>query len=525
MAGRHRCVFVLRASRAYKDCFLDYFLDDGVPETCHWLGCLMERNTEKLRQTATDGAKWAVAARLIRVLFTIATLSVLSRFLSPEAFGTLALIMFVVGLAQMIGDFGARLALVQRKDITEVHRSSVFWFNLTLYLTLFALTLGFAPQIAALFTAPEMVQPLRWISVLFLIQSVQGVSLAVLERRFAFRWIAISETVGGISGSLVAIALVLNSAGITALVAQQIVAVAVTTMMICSKARWFPRFILNWRELWPLLSYGSYVTLAGLVQFGANNADRPIIGGGLSPEALGFYSISQQIVASPLKMIVQVVRKVMFPVLSSIQDDEVRMGRAYKGTMHALFVLMAPICLGLLAVAAPLVDVMLGDGWELVGTLMAIMSIRALFQTFNDFHGSIFQAKGWARFQFRWSLWSSALSIGVLLLALPYGVVAMVGARTALAAVMTPLNSYFALGLVGLTLWQAIRNVAAPIVSAGIMALVVLQCQKALDLASIWELVVSVLIGVVVYGGLMMLLDRKRVLDLAQSAIEKRRKG
>lgn len=224
-------------------------------------------------------------------------------------------------------------------------------------------------------------------------------------------------------------------------------------------------------------------------------------------------------------MIVQVVRKVMFPVLSSIQDDEARMGRAYRGTMHALFVLMAPICLGLLAVSTPLVDVMLGEGWELVGTLMAIMSIRALLQTFNDFHGSIFQAKGWARFQFRWSLWSSALSIGVLVLALPYGVVAMVGARTALAALMTPLNSYFALGLVGLTLGQAIRNVAAPIASAAIMALVVLQCQKAMDLASIWELVISVLIGVIVYGGLMMLVDRKRVLDLAQSAIAKRRKG
>ena len=477
-----------------------------------------------LGRIAMSGAKWTVGARLIRVLFTLGTIAVLSRLLDPAAFGTIALILFVIGLAQLLGDFGARLALVQRRDITDTDRCSVFWFNGAIYLVLFAACIGFAPQIAALFDAPGMAAPLRWIAPIFLIQIMQGVPLSVLERSYAFSAIAVAETVGSIIGSIAAIVAAVMGAGVGTLVIQVLVAALVTTGMIVARARWWPRLRFDLGRLKPLLVYGGYITLAGFAQFVANNADRPIIGGGLSPTALGYFTVAQQVVSTPIKVIVQMVRKVMFPLMSSIQTDDARMRTAYLRTIHGLMMIMAPICLGIFAVAEPFVAVLLGKGWELVAVLLTFMSLRALLSTINDFNASLFQAKGRARFQFRWSIFSSVLTVGALLVCVPYGIVAVVAGRLAVTLVLTPINSFIAFRMIGLDFGAFLRAVAMPVLAAAIMAGAVKTLQGMLTLPSLPMLLVLVPAGALCYAAGLMVLDRARTIEIIQFIL-KRSKG
>lgn len=77
-----------------------------------------------MKSTALKGASWAVAARLTRAVVGILTLAILSRFLLPAEFGIAALVIFVTGLAQIFADFGTRMALVQRPEITPLEEDS-----------------------------------------------------------------------------------------------------------------------------------------------------------------------------------------------------------------------------------------------------------------------------------------------------------------------------------------------------------------------------------------------------------------
>lgn len=476
-----------------------------------------------LGRVAIAGARWTVGARMVRIFFTMGTLAVLSRLLDPAAFGTIALILFVIGLAQMLGDFGARLALVQRPDINETDRSSVFWFNGTLYLLLFVLDLVFAPQIAGLFGAPEMTEPMRWICPIFLIQAFQGVSLSLLERTYAFKAIAVAETLGSILGSVAAVIAVLMGADVGALVIQVLISTLVTTVLVMVQAGWRPRAVFDLGRLIPLVKFGGYLTLAGMFQFASTNANRPIIGSGLSPEALGMVTVTSQIIDTPIKVIVQMVRKVMFPVLSSMQDDNPRIGRAYLKTMHALMVVMAPVCLGLVAVAEPLVAVLLGSGWEVVALLMGYMSVRALLNTVNDVNASLFQAKGWARFQFYWSLGSSIVTIAVLLACVPYGLEAIVAGRLAVSLVTTPINANIAFRMIELPMIAVLRTIAAPLLAAVTMAAGVMAAGKYLvaDLSSVVQLLVLIPAGAFIYCAVMLTIDRKRSLELVRLGLRR----
>ncbi|MBD5127922.1 oligosaccharide flippase family protein, partial [Xanthomonas citri pv. citri] len=82
-------------------------------------------------------------------------------------------------------------------------------------------------------------------------------------------------------------------------------------------ARWLPGLQFSYAALKPLLAYGGYVTAAGIVQFLTGKADRPIVGSRLSATDLGYSTITDQIVLSPLRVTVQMVRKVMFPIMST----------------------------------------------------------------------------------------------------------------------------------------------------------------------------------------------------------------
>ena len=474
-------------------------------------------SNRNLKRHAIGGSAMAVAGRLTRALQGIAALAILSRYLTPAEFGLMAMVAFVASLAQIFTDFGTRIALVQRQTVTRLEEDSVFWWNLGLGLVLSGAIMLFSGPIAGLMGQASMQGPLIWVAPIFLIGALQGVPLSVLERRMSFGWIAAAEAGSAVAGSVAAVIMVLLGYRIEALVAQTVVASIVCAGIIVIAARWRPGVNFSFAALKPLLSYGAYVTASGVVQTASAQADRPIVGNRLSPTDLGYSTIAEQIVLSPLRITVQMVRKVMFPIMATIQDDNIRMRRGYLQMQHGMMVVMAPIAFGLWAVADPVVAILLGSGWEMVGVLMGYLTIRTIFTTFNDLNSVIFSAKGWARFQFRWSIFSAILNIAVLLLAVDYGIVAVVAARVALSIALTPINAWFALRLIQQPAGEVVNLLIRPLTAALVMGLSLVWVQEQLaasGIGSLLQLLVCIPLGAVIYVAGELLLDRVRFVAL-----------
>src|SRR5690606_33144062 len=79
---------------------------------------------------------------------------VLARILGPEQFGLLAMVSVFVVLSNTIVDSGLGSALVQRTDITDADRSTVFIFNMVVAVVMaFVLWLA-GPAIASFYNQP-----------------------------------------------------------------------------------------------------------------------------------------------------------------------------------------------------------------------------------------------------------------------------------------------------------------------------------------------------------------------------------
>lgn len=479
-----------------------------------------------MRKRALTGAGWTVAARLARAGIGIATLSLVSRFLGPAEFGIATLVIFVTGMAQVLVDFGTRLGLVQRPEVTPLEEHSVFWANLAFSVLAAGLLCLFAEPLAHLLGEPLMAEPLRWVSPFFVIVSLGIVPLSRLERRMAFGQIALADMGSSLAGALAVVVLALAGFGVGALIAQQLVMAAAWLVAVSVTSGWRPALTFSLRALRPILAYGSYITGGSILSYVAGYADRPLIGNRLSATDVGYLSMGAGIVSSPLRIVGQMVRKVMFPIMARVQEDDARMRQGILGMQYALILVMAPLCCGIGALAEPVVRLLLGPGWDEVARIMPFMVLTSLFAVFYEVNAIVFTTKGKARFQFYWSLFFLAANVAALLVAVSWGLLAAVIARMAVNVILAPVQMRFSAPLIGLGALRQFRAALRPLASAALMALAVHGLDQQV---AAWPVMARLLLGAMagaaLYIALELAIDGQRVRPLLAQGARRLRRG
>lgn len=466
-----------------------------------------------LKKQALGGMQWALGGRLVRAGLGIFTLAIVSRYLTPAEFGVVALATFISGFAQILVDFGLRAALVQQIEVTRRQQNTVFWTNLTLAIVMMALTWFFAGWVARLFDAGRTEDLVRALSLLFPITAIQIVSVTVIERKFAFHQVAKADVVSTVASSIAVILCAVSGLGIWSLIVQQLVIAGVSTALFVYYARWRPRLEYSFDDLKKLFSYSGYVALTNVATFFSGNLDRPIISGVISPHVLGYFTMSQQLIGAPFRVVVLIAKRVLFPILSSLQKDKPRLGAAYLDVQHAIVAIMAPACLGIGALAHPLVNVLLGPQWAPTAPIIQIVAVQLMLFPVAETNAMVLAAVGRARFQFLWMIFGGGISLAALWFAIPHGIIAGVAARTAVTVALMPILSAYTQRKIGLPVSSLMRVLAPPYAAAGLMFVGVSLIEPLLPFPAIVKLIICIPLGAAIYAGLMLLVDRKRVLE------------
>ena len=97
-----------------------------------------------------------VAARGLNMVVQVGTTILLARLLSPRDYGLVAMVFALVGFAPMLIDLGTTDATVQRKRITHVDVSALFWLKVAIAGTLTLLLVGGSGFIASFYGEPAL---------------------------------------------------------------------------------------------------------------------------------------------------------------------------------------------------------------------------------------------------------------------------------------------------------------------------------------------------------------------------------
>jgi len=459
---------------------------------------------------AVSGGLVTIAAQAAKFVLNFAAAAVLARLLSPKEFGLVGMVLGITGLVGLFKELGLSTATVQRDTITQQQVSNLFWINVFISGFLTLLSFGLAQPVARFYHDPRVAGIMMVLSLTFVLTGSTVQHQALLTRQMRFRVIAMIEVTSMFVGLAAACFLAQFGFGYWALVAQQMVYAIASLLLTWFTSKWRPSMPSRYSGVRPMLSFGAHLTLADFLGLLMINSDAVLIGRVFGAEPLGLYTRANVLLQRPLQQIYIPINSVLTPVLSRLQNDSERYRRSFLRayeTMALITFSFAAICL---ALATPMVLVILGPKWSGVIPLFSAFAVAAIALPLSDAANWLFQSQGRGREQLRNHALIGIVGLTSYIIGLHWGLLGVVVAiAIATTVVRLPIAFYFAgrSGPVGtLDLWMAFLS-HLPCWGAVYLATALAQMTMK-DAAPIVQLLVCVPIGLA--GGTLLFLVFRR---------------
>lgn len=426
-----------------------------------------------LKHKTLHGVAWSALERVLGQSLQFAITVILIRLLTPEDFGLMAMLMVFIGFAAIVSEFGFGAALVQKQDISPQQISGVFWINLifgVLAATLFFLA---APALAGFYGILHLEVLSRVLAFVFVLSAPGIVPRALLTKVLAFKELAKIEISAIAISGVCAILLALSEWGVWALVVQALLREGIRTAAGFLFVDWRPR-TFSIAAVKELAKYSTNLSGFQFINYWARNSDNLLIGKFLSVASLGIYTRAYSILLLPMTQIIGVFTQVMFPTLSTIQDDKPRVRSIYLRAMQIISFVVYPTMLGLLVVARPFALTLFGIRWIEVIPLIQIFCVLSLIQALCNPVGWIYMSQGRTDWMFRWGMFGSASLIIAIIIGVSLGSIQSVAWSYLTANVLLMYPCIAIPGkLIQMTFTDVARAVAPSLVCASIMAILV----------------------------------------------------
>ncbi|KAA9159725.1 lipopolysaccharide biosynthesis protein [Microbacterium lushaniae] len=375
---------------------------------------MSETPTIGLAGAASSGAKVTMAGQFARLLIQLVGTVVLARLLSPADFGLVAMVMVIIGIAEVFRDFGLSLAALQAKQLSQGQRSNLFWINTAIGLLLSAAAFGSSWLIAALYGDPRLAAIGQVASVVFLLNGASAQYRVSLARELRFGRLTAIEVTSAACGLSVAIAVAAGGGGYWAIVLQPVSTALLGLIALVALVRWSPSWYDRGAPMRSLIRFGGYLTLATGITYASRNVDSFLVGLRYGATTLGLYDRAYQLVAYALGNLEGVATRVAQPVLSRLQEEPERFKR-YLLAGQALLMQATLMAFGLTgSVVVALIPLVFGDEWApMVPFLVAQLAAGAFASAARGTYWC-FLASGRTKSQLQFTLLFRPIQIGMI---------------------------------------------------------------------------------------------------------------
>ncbi len=425
-----------------------------------------------LRQRTLVGLGWSGAARLLGQLLQFSVAVILARLLSPKEYGLLGMVLVFTGFANSLVDMGLGASIIQKGSLSGRHLNSVFWLNVVTGILLTGVFVLAAPLVANFYAEPQLRLLTAVTAMNFFFGSLNVVQNALLDKSLNFRtkfWIEIIST---FASGIVALLLAFNGAGVWSLVGQLLTATIVRVVLMWSLSAWRPAMSFDFSAIRELMHYSGNLMGFGAIIYWSINIDKLVIGRWIGSSALGFYSLADKLMRLPLSNVTDISTAVMFPALSTIQDDVETVKRAYLRSTRMIALLTFPMMIGLSVLAEPAILVVYGNKWRESIIILQLLCFAGMAQSIYNTANWIFLSQGRTDTLLRLGIYATAVRAAGVLIGTHWGLVGVAWAYLLGSYLFICYPTWSRAGrLLNLGFTELLRNVAGPFACATSMGI------------------------------------------------------
>jgi O-antigen/teichoic acid export membrane protein len=409
---------------------------------------------------AASGVLWLTVQKWAVRLLGFATIAVLTRLLSPADFGTVAAASTVLPFFFLLADLGFAAYIVQVDKSDQKMLSTAFWFSLGAGGVLCATLFATAPLLAVVFHDEGVAPVLQALSLWVVLTAAGSVPMALLRRDMRFGVLAGQGAVAAGVAQVVAMVMAFGGFGAWALVAQSLVAPAITTVLAWITSRWRPTLSFSQVDFRVMGTFGGQVLGVEFVAMLRAWGEAAVISAVLGIGAFGYMTIAQRLVQVVQDLTGSAIVPVTQVAFAKIRDEPERLLAAYLRALRlTYFALSFPLTF--LAVAAPLVvPIVFGRGWDQSYPVAQILALAGILSVGAWLDHGLFYGMGRPGTWFVYALIIDGITFGTTAVVARFGLVAIAWGFLGVCVVAT-VSRWF---LTARVLHTRARAVAGPFV-------------------------------------------------------------
>ena len=449
---------------------------------------------------------------------------ILARILSPEEFGTISLFTIFITIANVFVQSGFATSLIRKETADDADYSSALYTSLGLALLMYGILALLAPVIADYYETPVLTGLIRITAVILFPGAVVSIQSAWVSRNMRFdRLLAASVIAVAVSG-VAAIAAALSGWGVRAMALQQILYYFVLMAALFLLIPWRPKACFEIGRVRQLFGFGWKILVSGLIDTVWSGVYGLVIGKQYSQADLGGYTRAEQfpkLIATNLSAAIQAV---MLPAFARVQEDREELRSLLRRTIVYSAFFLFPMMGGLLAVARPLVSLLLTDKWLFCVPYLQILCLVYALWPIHTANLQALNAQGRSDLFLRLEILKKISGLCFLLAGLRFGILGMLWCKLANECVCAYLNVCHNRALLSYGFGQQLRDTApAALCSFGMALAVRLIGRSGAALGPLPLLLCQIAAGILIYLLLSLALNRKTVTEL--TALLPRRPG
>lgn len=424
-----------------------------------------------LRSRAIRGG----AARLIGqgggLFLRLAMIVALSRLISPEQFGIVAMVTVVTGLCEVFSSAGLSTATIQAPQITRAQLSQMYWINLAVSGGLGLSVMLAGPLMAAFYGEPRLIGVAIVAGLTFVVGGLGVQQSAILQREMRYVTLSIIEVAGLATNATVSVLLALQGAGYWALVYGVLASTVVVTAAMWNATRFVPDLPRRGVHVGALLRMGVTVSLNSFVIYVAYNAEKMLLGRFWGPTALGLYGRAYQLINVPTATINGAVYGIALSALSRLHDDPERF-KSYFLKGYALVVsLTVPVTIMCALFAEDIVRIMLGPHWSSAAMIFRLLAPTVfVFGLINPL-APLILARGLQRRSLETAVAIAGILLVAVIIGLPYGPAGVATAYSAAMMLWAIPHTAWSLHGTGITLRDVGGAIIRPLIAGAVGAM------------------------------------------------------
>jgi O-antigen/teichoic acid export membrane protein len=344
---------------------------------------------------------------------------ILTRLLSPEIFGLMALAQVFMGGITMLSDVGVRASVIRSDRGDDTAFLQTAWsVQIIRNAIVAALCCMIAWPVSYAYGQPILFPLICVLSISSVISGFRSISIARSNRKLMIKGLAILAITTRVATLVVTVFMAWQLQSVWALA---IGATAGALIQACLSHLMLPKFEHRFKfepsALREIFKFGRWILLATLFTFLGARGQQAMFGIIVPVEIIGLIAVATLLANIPSEFFKKLLNTVMFPSFSEIMRERPQdLPRALRKVRLATIGLAFPLLFAVSLLAQPIIDLLYDDRYASAGVMLALLALNGTVPILSTTYQQLLLAEGRSDLHaLLMFIWATCTTLGIFL--------------------------------------------------------------------------------------------------------------